>query len=96
MLNQPVDHFVHRHAIGFGAVTDEDAMPKRRVDECDNVIGGGVGMAAEQCPCFGAHDQVLGRSEAGAPAHPVANKSRRLRLAGPTRVFPALAEPAAR
>jgi hypothetical protein len=41
-LKQPVDDVLDVHALRFGAVVDQDAMPERRVNERANVFSGHV------------------------------------------------------
>src|SRR5262245_57462502 len=54
------------------------------MDQCFDVVDRGVIAAGEECPSFGAEDDILTSSSSCTPAHPIVDEAGRARLAWTT------------
>ena len=74
MLDELRDYLVHRHAVGFGAVVDEDAVAQDGRGKGFDVVACRVGTAGEERTGLCAEHEELSRPRAGTPAHPLVHK----------------------
>src|SRR5688572_2510727 len=81
-LQQTVDHVAGADALGLRAVADKDSMPQHWMDQCPNVVHGGMVVPLQERPRFSAENGILASSCARAPAHPIVHEPRRGGLAG--------------
>src|SRR6187401_2276445 len=67
VLQQSIDHLLHRDPLRFGAIANEDSMPQRGMNQRANIVGGSVVAASQQSPRFRAQDHVLPGPRSRAP-----------------------------
>ena len=77
MLDELRDDLVHRDAVGFGAVVDEDAVAQDGRGEGLDVLARDMGATGEQGTGFGAEHEELRRACASPPAYPVVDEAGR-------------------
>src|SRR5262245_29345461 len=58
-FEQTIDHFGNRHALGFGAVVNQNSVPEYRVREFAHIADRNMGTALQQCTGFSAEHQAL-------------------------------------
>src|SRR4051812_26568830 len=52
VVQNAVDHGIDAHAVGLSAITEQDPVAHRGMNECANVVRGDVEPPREQCAGF--------------------------------------------
>ena len=77
VFQQAVDHVVDGHAVGFGAVAEEDAVAERRMNQALRRRRATRATGLQEGAGLRPEHQGLRGSEARAPAHPFVDEVRR-------------------